>query len=193
MGLDSDQIRVEAEIPVTSPALTLIDIAPEVSRRKLEAAINSAMVRELVDPDDLTRAFEAHAGRRGVRLVRQVIERHSFVLTDSELERLFVPLALRAGLGRPLTRQTVNGYRVDFFWPDLGLVVETDGLRFHRDPVQQAIDRERDQAHTAAGLTPLRFTHYQVRYRPGYTEAILRRTARHHTALSPPSADFQSL
>jgi very-short-patch-repair endonuclease len=72
----------------------------------------------------------------------------------------------------------VNGFRVDFFWPDLGLVVETDGLTYHRTAAQQARDRLRDQAHTAAGLTPLRFTHAQVRYEPGHVEHVLRTTYR---------------
>jgi very-short-patch-repair endonuclease len=58
----------------------------------------------------------------------------------------------------------VNGFRVDFFWPELGLVVETDGLRYHRTPSQQARDVVRDQAHAAAGLTSLRFMHAQVRF-----------------------------
>jgi very-short-patch-repair endonuclease len=62
--------------------------------------------------------------------------------------------------------------------PDLGLVVETDGLRYHRTPAQQARDRRRDQVHTAAGLTPLRFTHYEVRYEPGHVERTLIRVAR---------------
>ena len=43
-------------------------------------------------------------------------------------------------------------------------MVETDGLRYHRTPAQQARDLIRDQAHAAAGLTPLRFTHAQVRF-----------------------------
>jgi very-short-patch-repair endonuclease len=72
----------------------------------------------------------------------------------------------------------VNGFRVDFYWPELGLVVETDGLTYHRTPAQQAEDRRRDQAHTAAGLTVLRFTHAQVRYEPGYVEQVLRAVAR---------------
>ncbi len=63
-----------------------------------------------------------------------------------------------------MTRQRVNGFRVDFYWPSLGLVVETDGLRYHRTPAQQARDLVRDQAHIAAGMTPLRFTHAQVRF-----------------------------
>lgn len=100
----------------------------------------------------------------GVGPSREILDRFTFRLTDSELERRFLPLCVEAGLPLPLTRQRVNGFRVDFFWPDLGLVVETDGLRYHRTTAQQARDRLRDQAHTAAGLTPLRFTHAQVRF-----------------------------
>lgn len=47
-----------------------------------------------------------------------------------------------------------------------------------RTPSQQARDRLRDQAHAAAGLTPLRFTHEQVRYEPRAVEAALSRVAR---------------
>lgn len=67
----------------------------------------------------------------------------------------------------------MNGFKVDFHWPDLGLVVETDSLRYHRTPAKQARDRLRDQVHTAAGLTPLRFTHAQVRYEPRHVVATL--------------------
>jgi very-short-patch-repair endonuclease len=72
----------------------------------------------------------------------------------------------------------VNGFKVDFYWPDLGLVVETDGLRYHRTPAQQARDRIRDQTHAAAGLTPLRFTHAQVKYEPTRVEETLVAVAR---------------
>jgi very-short-patch-repair endonuclease len=67
----------------------------------------------------------------------------------------------------------MNGFKVDFYWPTLGLVVETDGLRYHRTPAQQARDRVRDQTHTAAGLTPLRFTRAQVRFEPAHVQATL--------------------
>lgn len=55
----------------------------------------------------------------------------------------------------------------------LGLVVETDSLRYHRTPAQQTRDRIRDQAHSGAGLTPIRFTHAQVRYQPARVQATL--------------------
>jgi very-short-patch-repair endonuclease len=67
----------------------------------------------------------------------------------------------------------VHGFEVDFYWPELGLVVETDGLRYHRTPQQQANDHLRDQAHAASGLQYLRFTHDQIAHDPRHVERIL--------------------
>ena len=77
-----------------------------------------------------------------------------------------------------MTGRYVNGFKVDFCWPELGLIVETDGLRYHRTPAQQATDRRRDQAHAAAGLTVLRFTHAQVAFDPGHVKSTLAAVAR---------------
>lgn len=94
----------------------------------------------------------------------------------AELERLFRPLAAAAGLPVPLTKVMVDKFEVDFFWPGLGLVVETDGWRYHRTPSAQTRDALRFQLHTASGLTPLRFSHHQVKYEPRHVEEILRKT-----------------
>jgi very-short-patch-repair endonuclease len=67
----------------------------------------------------------------------------------------------------------VNGHRVDFYWLELGIVVEADSLRFHRTPAQQRRDTERDQAHAMAGLIPLRFTHAQIAYEPRYVRRVI--------------------
>src|SRR5438874_498259 len=117
-------------------------------------------------------------GRRGIRTLREVLDKHTFRLTRSELERLFLAIVRTAGLPIPLTQQILNGFKVDFYWPELGLVVETDGLRYHRTPAAQARDRLRDQTHAAAGLTPLRFTHAQIRWEPGHVEWTLASVAR---------------
>lgn len=164
-------------IPVTSPVQTLIDIAPRLDRRGLERAINEADKYDLVHPPQLREALAARAGARGVRILRTVLDRRTFRLTKEELERRFLPLARRAGLPVPLTGSIVNGFEVDFFWAPLELVVETDGLTYHRTPAEQAVDRLRDQAHTAAGLTQLRFTHEQVRYEPEHVLGVLTETA----------------
>lgn len=164
-------------IPVTTPIQTLIDMSLRLDRRGTERMINEADKYDLVHPPQLRKALEARVGEPGVACLREILDRRTFRLTKEELERRFLPLAAKAGLPVPSTGQWVNEFEVDFYWPDLGLVVETDGLRYHRTPAEQARDRLRDQAHTAAGLTQLRFTHEQVRYEPEYVRKILAQTA----------------
>lgn len=164
-------------IPLTTPVRTLVDYATESTQRQLARAVNEADKLDRVDPETLREELEGYRGVRGVRPLRALLDRDTFVLTEEELERLFLPLAREAGLPLPKTKEIVNGYEVDFFWPDLRLVVETDGLRYHRTPLAQAKDARRDQAHTAAGYARLRFSHHQVKYERAYVKSILRATA----------------
>ena len=177
-GLTADDCTEHHAIPVTTPAVTLLDLAREVPPAELEGAIVAADQRDLIDPEQLRSALDGLRGRPGVARLRRALDKHTFTLTDSALERRFLGLARDAGLARPQTQAGVNGFRVDFYWPELGLVVETDGLRYHRTPAQQAKDRRRDQAHTAAGLTCLRFTHGQVRFEAKHVLRMLAAVSR---------------
>lgn len=142
-GLDAG-VTHRHGIPVTDVVWTLTDLAGSASGSQIEAAIRAADARGLSDPDALRAALGGVQGRPGAGRLRRLLDRRTFRLTDSELERRFLRLADRAGL----------------------------------PPSQQARDRLRDQAHAAAGLTPLRFTHEQVRYEPRAVEAALSRVAR---------------
>jgi very-short-patch-repair endonuclease len=59
----------------------------------------------------------------------------------------------------------------------LGLVVEADGLRYHRTTSTQTRDARRNRAHALAGMTPLRFTHYEIKYEPAQVRTELIRAA----------------
>ncbi|HEX3263248.1 MAG TPA: hypothetical protein VHR37_06250, partial [Solirubrobacterales bacterium] len=114
----------------------------------LEAAINEADRLDLVTPMELREELEARRGQRGVGAIRAVLDRSGFVLTESELERRFLPVAARAGLPTPQTQQVVNGFRVDFFWPDLAsssklMGFDITGLRSSRREIAFAIRRIR--------------------------------------------------
>jgi very-short-patch-repair endonuclease len=172
-GLGPD-IRHRDGIPVVSPARTLLNQATTLPARRLEADVNAADVHGLIGPPQLRSALVGFAGQPGVAALRELVDRHTFRLTRSELERLFLPVAARAGLPTPQTQQRVHGFTVDFFWPGLGLVVETDGLRYHRTPAQQARDLIREQTHRAAGIEALRFTHWQVAYDTPWVIGTLR-------------------
>jgi hypothetical protein len=138
--------------------------------------VNEADKHDVIDPEALRAALDDYAGERGVKSLRTLLDRLTFRLSDTELELLFRPIAAGAGLLVPLTKEIVNGFEVDFYWPDLGLVVETDGWRYHRTASAQTRDALRDQTHTAAGLIPLRFSHYQVAHEPQHVRRILTET-----------------
>jgi very-short-patch-repair endonuclease len=181
-------VTVHDGIPVTTPIQTLVDLAGELDDRRLERAVNEADRLGLVDPETLLRALDSIPARRGIARLRALLGARVFRLTDSELERRFLRLVRKAQLPVPETGTRLNGFVVDFYWPSFGLVVETDGLRYHRTPAQQARDRERDQAHTAAGLTQLRFTHAQVVRDPVRVGRTLRAVVRRLEGARPARA-----
>jgi hypothetical protein len=115
-GLDDDATRCSG-IPVTKPVRTLLDIATQLPRGALEAAVNEADKLDLVDPESLRAELESRKGQHGVRPLRVLLDRTTFVLTDSELERRFLQIARRAGLRMPWTQARVNRFRVDFIGP----------------------------------------------------------------------------
>jgi Transcriptional regulator, AbiEi antitoxin/Protein of unknown function (DUF559)/AbiEi antitoxin C-terminal domain len=169
-------------IPVTDPVQTLIDLATELKLKRLERAVNQADVLDLVDPETLRRELDGHVGMPGVKTLRTLLDRHTFRLSDSDLEILFRPLAMAAGFALPLSKYRLMGYEVDFFFPDHDLIVEADGLRYHRTPAQQARMVKRDQTHQANGLRVLRFTHWQIAHEPTEVTHILRTIRPHLTA-----------
>ncbi len=161
-------------IRLTSPIRTLIDQATRLTSMQLERAVNEADKLDRVRADGLRESLDGYRSQPGVAPLRKLLDPLAFRLSDSELEQRMRPLARSAGLPAPETRAWVNGYEVDFYWPELGIVVEADGLRYHRTASQQKRGLERDQAHLVAGMWPLRFSHWQIRYDRAHVQKILR-------------------
>jgi very-short-patch-repair endonuclease len=165
-------------VPVTTPVVTLVDLAQELDEMQLERAVNEAVNQDLTDPERLRESAAGLRRRQGARRVLALLDRDTYVVTDSRLEQRFLRIVRRAGLPLPITQRQLQGGRVDFYWPQLGLIVEADSLRYHRTPAQQRADRLRDQKHAAAGLTSLRFTHWQIFFEAQHVEATLAAVAR---------------
>ncbi len=176
-ALEPRDVTEHEGVPVTAPVRTLVDLATLLPQRRLERAVNEADKLGRVGADVLYAALDGYRGAPGVGALRRLLDPLHFRLSDSELEQAMRPVARHAGLPVPETQVRVNGYRVDFFWPELGIVVEADGLRYHRTPSEQRSGLERDQAHMAAGHWPLRFSHWQIGREPAHVRRILRRTA----------------
>jgi hypothetical protein len=96
-------------LPVTDPVQTLIDIATELKPMRLERAVNQADVHDLVDPETLRIALDSHVGEPGVKKLRTMLDRHTFRLSDSDLEILFRPLARAAAFPPPFRNIGCSG------------------------------------------------------------------------------------
>jgi very-short-patch-repair endonuclease len=176
--LRADEITQHHGIRVTTVARTLFDLASSMPPRAIERALDEAEIRELYDRGGLEAVIAAHAGERGAgRLQRALDEDGDLTLTDSELEEIMLALCDEHALPRPESRAWVAGLRVDFFFAQSRLVVETDGYRYHRTRRAFERDRERDAILARAGCRTLRFTHRQLTKRASEVAATIRSSA----------------
>jgi very-short-patch-repair endonuclease len=156
-------------LPITTPARTLLDLAATGLRgRPLEAAIDAAERRRLLDFADLRELLARYPRRPGTPSLKAVLARYSPVDTRSALEDLIVELCDAHGLPRPQVNRVIEGKVRDFYWPRARLVVEADSYAWHRSPSALDDDRERDVELTLAGYRTLRFTWEQVTRRRRY-------------------------
>ena len=177
--LPVEETTIRRGIPVTSPARTLIDFA-EVSRRPaLRRAVAQSEVVRIFDLAAIEEAIAAQPGRTGARRLARAVDEQvgEIAITRSELEERFLDIVDTAAVARPLVNHALGELEVDFFWPDLGLVVETDGFRFHGTRSAFERDRERDAVLMAAGLRVLRFTHRSIVRTPRVVRRTLEQVA----------------
>jgi very-short-patch-repair endonuclease len=137
----------------------------ETAGSQLEDLLADARVAELVTDRELEstlgRAPRSHAGAAELRAL--LTREEGRAETRSRMERRFLKLIRAADLPVPLTNMTVCGFRVDFFWPELKLILELDGYRFHRS--HRSFERDRRKAQilkVRAGHDVLRDTWRQL-------------------------------
>ncbi len=150
--LTSHEITRRHGIAVTTPARTIEDIRGEVEPYLFRRALRQAELAGFRVP-------HLSATKR----------------TRSDLELLFLRLCDDHGLPRPLVNLKVHGRRVDFFWPERRLAVETDSWEYHRGSVSFEDDHERDLELRAQGITTRRYTGDQLEAAPEAVAADLRR------------------
>src|SRR5206468_2837813 len=118
--------------------------------------------------------------RPGTRAMGRILDDRGigYVPTATQLEDRFRKLVERAGLPQPERQRQLGDAeapagRVDFVWPDSGLVVEVDGRRWHTAKLDMDADRRRDQRLVAGGYRVIRVTWDDMVDRPDETAGIL--------------------
>jgi very-short-patch-repair endonuclease len=163
------------EIPVTSVARTLLDLAVSLSVTELRRAFGNAERRELLDMYAIEELLTRVRGHRGLKHLRRVVaELVPAANTRSELEERFLDLVRAAALPRPLVNVHVAGLEVDAAWLKQRLVVELDGYAHHRGREAFERDHTRELTLAGAGYERLRFTWLMVERDPDSVIALVR-------------------
>ncbi len=152
-------------IPIVSPALALLEFAAVATGDELEQAIAEAYALKLVSAPALRKVLERYPRIAGAPALRAELDRVGGPQYTKRQAAGKMKLLIRAAqLPPPLTEQWVEGFRVDFYWPQYRLIVETDGYQYHGHRYAFEKDRRRDQAHVTYKV--LRFTWRQLTEEP---------------------------
>lgn len=149
---------------MTSVARTLFDLAGRLHPGRTERALDNALSHRLVELEAIRRmTIElARHGRTGSRLMRELLVARgaSYIPMGSGLEARFYVELTAAGLPLPEHQVDLGGEawigRVDFYYPDVRLVVEVDSDRHHTSLLDRAADARRDVALGTVGCRVLR-------------------------------------
>ena len=144
--LTPDEITTEQNIPCTTPARTLLDLAPllpnPILGRMIEAAPNRGA--------SLAELLERYGRRAGAGRLRAVLAK-ARPMTRSDFEALVLERIDRAGLPKPHVNTVVEGCEVDMCWPDRRVIAELDTYVTHGSRLAFERDRERDRKLAVAG------------------------------------------
>jgi very-short-patch-repair endonuclease len=168
-------IRVVDGLRVTSPARTLLDMAPRLTERQLTRAVNDLRLRKVLSMEALADIVGRNPRYAGAPLLRPLIETAQPEPTRSDLEDAFLKVVRDYDLPMPEINVHVAGYRVDALYRDYNFVVELDGWESHK--TKHAFERDRRQDAdilAATGLPTVRLPYDDTRKRAAETAARLR-------------------
>jgi very-short-patch-repair endonuclease len=174
--LDPRDRRRYQNIPITSAARALLDVAPTLSSRELELAFDEAIVRKLVTVRSVRAVLVRYPCRRGsASLAALADDSRPTTLTRSRGEEMLHELLRKARLPQPEVNARWRGYLIDFLWREQRVAIEVDGLKFHSTRAVLERDHRRDADLKDAGFEVIRITWRMLVDEP---ELVLVRLAR---------------
>jgi Transcriptional regulator, AbiEi antitoxin/Protein of unknown function (DUF559) len=159
------EITTQLGIRVTTPARTLIDMAPSRTDRALKRMVNNALNSLWLTEDQLAETLAHHQNLPGAKRLAKLIGLPG-TPTRSGWEDDFPAFCAEHGLPAPVMGVPMGGYILDALFPNEKVIVELDSWRFHRGKVAFETDRERDATTLAKGFVTVRVTEERLDERP---------------------------
>lgn len=144
-------------VRVTSPARTILDVAPRLMAKALTRTVNDARLSRHLRLPALGEVIARNPYHPGAKLLRPLVENPTGP-TRSAMEDEFLAFVEAYGLPTPLVNVTVNGFEVDVLFPEHKVIVELDGWDTHRARSSFESDRDRDAEQLSHGFRTVRIT-----------------------------------
>lgn len=178
--LRDEDVKTVAGTPVTSVARTIVDVARHRPATCAVAAADAALHRELVTQaqlDDVMLACWVWPRiRRALRALALVDAR-----AESPLESVSRLILRWMHLPAPMLQARIRDEcgrfvaRVDFYWPEFGVVGEADGAMKYTDRTVLIAEKHRQEALEELGLIVVRWSWDDVIHRPRVLQTRLAR------------------
>jgi very-short-patch-repair endonuclease len=173
--LKPSHVTTFEDVPITTPARTIFDLAGVVHPGKVERALDTAWARRLVNARSMREMLRdlAQKGRSGIRVMRALLEVRDddYRPPESGLESRFQAVCREARLGEFVRQINVGNLerwiaRTDFRHEVLPLLVFIDSDLHHTALLDGVHDDEQTIALREAGFVVVRVTESEVWHQP---------------------------
>lgn len=181
-----DTTRIRG-VPTTTPARTLLEIAPRLSDDRLKRLTRKAQAEGLASTRQIAEMLDRAKGRPASHRLRALIATGTAPTASSD-EDVVLDLVLAAGfehpdVNKPLQIATAT-YYPDLRWPAQRLILEVDS-RWHDGRLAHELDAVRQADLEAAGERVLRTTSAQAAKHPRQLADRLRAAGAPYTDPQP--------
>jgi hypothetical protein len=153
-------VRTIHRVRVTSPARTVLDMAPRLTPKRLTRVLNELRLNHGLKLETVAEILERFPRHPGARHLRPLVAAGQSEPTRSAFEDEWPAFAADHDLPPYDMNVIVCGYRVDVRFRNPPLIVELDGWAFHRTKRAFSDDRERDATILAqTGMPTVRLTY----------------------------------
>jgi very-short-patch-repair endonuclease len=161
--LDPRDARRHQQLPIVSPARALLDIAPEISPRSLEWALDQALVKRLTNKTHIKAVLNTYPHRPGTPELNALLDPdRPTTITRSPPEEQLLDRIRKAGLPAPEVNARVGNYTADFLWRPEKVILEIDGYHYHHTRAAFERDHQRDSEHQRDDYLVIRVTPRQL-------------------------------
>jgi hypothetical protein len=176
LSLGALDTTIVDDIPITTVAQTLLDVAAPAYRLNVAKLLHEAAVQELLDMRAVWAVLARQPNHPGARTLDRA-SREEVPFTRSDLEEAALSLFRSFSVPQPETNVWVSDgaklVEVDCLWREFGLIVEIDSARYHGTRWRRRQDAAKTAALRARGWTVLRFWDVEVNGTPAQVAAAI--------------------